>query len=297
MNAKLIGTALNGLSRFAPKTAGRATFFAFCFPPPKFSRPQSDRRFIERMQPILIEAEANTVSTPECSIQTYRWRSNTAPSRGTVLLVHGWTGQALVMALFVKPLRDLGFDVVALDLPGHGKSTGQQLTMPRGARAILAITEKLGPFAGAITHSFGGPNLALALEGGSPLDRKITIPRVCLISSPDTLDELIDSYGSNLALEPILVQSIRDEIERLARRPITAIRVSDFIAKSAQPTLIIHDTDDDVVAISHADAIVARAPNATLMRTARLGHKQILITPAVVRAATRFIADTSVAKS
>jgi hypothetical protein len=280
MNAKLIGTALNGLSRIAPKTAGRATFFAFCFPPPQFSRPQSDRRFVERMQPILADAEAITIPTPECRIQTYRWRSKAATSRGTVLLVHGWTGQALVMALFVKPLRDLGFDVVALDLPGHGKSTGQQLTMPRGARAILAVAEQLGPFAGAITHSFGGPNLALALEGGAPLDRNITIPRVCLISSPDTLDELIDGYGTNLALAPILVQGIRDEIERLARRPIAAIRVSDFVAKSGQPTLVIHDTDDDVVA---------------MMRTARLGHKQILITPAVVRAATRFIADTAVA--
>ncbi|MEQ1649578.1 MAG: alpha/beta fold hydrolase, partial [Hyphomicrobiaceae bacterium] len=292
MNAKRIGTALNALSRIAPNTAARATFFAFCYPPPAFTRPAADRRFVERMQPFLSDAESISVATSECTIQTYRWRTKASTSRGTVLLVHGWTGQSLVMALFVKPLRDHGYDVVALDLPGHGKSTGQQLTMPRGARAILAVTERLGPFAGAITHSFGGPNLALALEGGSPLDRSIDIPRVCLISSPDTLDELIDSYGTSLALNPILVQGIRNEIERLARRPIAAIRVSDFVATSGQPTLIIHDADDDVVAISHADAIAARAPNVTLMRTARLGHKQILITPAVVRAATRFIANT-----
>lgn len=43
-----------------------------------------------------------------------------------VLLVHGWGDSSRSMGAFVTPLIDAGFRVVAMDLPGHGSTSGGQ---------------------------------------------------------------------------------------------------------------------------------------------------------------------------
>ena len=43
------------------------------------------------------------------------------------LLVHGWEGAASDFSHFFEPLGQNGFEVVAIDLPGHGESSFSQL--------------------------------------------------------------------------------------------------------------------------------------------------------------------------
>ncbi|MEO1075318.1 MAG: hypothetical protein AAFX41_05055, partial [Bacteroidota bacterium] len=71
-------------------------------------------------------------------IQLYRWpaAAGTTPpgtSPKTALLVHGWEGDALNFVAFVGPLRKAGFDVVALDGPAHGASSGERTDALRHA--------------------------------------------------------------------------------------------------------------------------------------------------------------------
>src|SRR6218665_1552468 len=55
-------------------------------------------------------------------IQTYRWGDDGLPK---VVLLHGWGGRATQLGPFIQPLLDAGFQVHALDLPGHGHSAGR----------------------------------------------------------------------------------------------------------------------------------------------------------------------------
>jgi fermentation-respiration switch protein FrsA (DUF1100 family) len=53
--------------------------------------------------------------------------------------------------------------------------------------------------------------------------------------------------------------------------------------------LAIHDELDEEVPYSEAEAVAAAAPNVTLMPFAGLGHRRIIVTSAVIRAAIKFL--------
>jgi esterase/lipase len=212
------------------------------------------------------------------------------PARGRVLLLHGWSGQALVMLMFVKPLLDAGFDCVAFDLPAHGQSPGHRLNLPMGANAVLAIGDALGPFTGIVTHSLGGLFAALAIEGGAPMTRRLRIERLVLISSPNSLARLTQNFADTQRFSPRILKSINDEIRRICGRAVHELNAGDLLLAAKVPTLVIHDEQDEEVPMSEAGAILARAGStANLMTTNGLGHRRIVVMPNVVRAAVRHL--------
>ena len=194
------------------------------------------------------------------------------------------------MGLFVDPLLKSGFDVIAIDLPAHGRSDGHALSMPIGAEAILAVDRAIGPITAAVTHSFGGTVVALAAEGGPPLATRLNaLERVVLIASPNRLDAMTAAFAKQHHLNAKAHAALNDAISTRAKRPIGDIEIGRFLAKVGLPALIIHDQDDDDVPFSRAEAICAAAANAVLMPTRGLGHRRIIITSTVVRASVRFL--------
>ncbi len=274
----------------APRLASRAAYRLFCSPPRGVPATAGEARLAEKLQPLVDSASAHRIATPDATIQAYLWTTTQPASRGRVLLLHGWTAQAIVMGMFVKPLRDAGFDVVAIDLPAHGRSTGRVLNMPIGARAVLAVADALGPFTGLVSHSFGGPIAALAIEGGSPLDRRLSLDRIVLVASPHALTRVTRGFGDALSFTPSMQAGFNAIITNAARRPIETINTGDFLNTSGLPALIVHDVDDADVPYADAEAIVAAAPRATLMPVKGMGHRAIVIAPIVVRASVRFLA-------
>jgi pimeloyl-ACP methyl ester carboxylesterase len=271
----------------APPLAGKAAYVAFCTPPRARAVEASNNRLLQAADRVVVEA-------PDGRVQAYRWRTEKPSVRGTVLLVHGWTAESIVMGLFVSPLRDQGFDVVALDLPAHGRSSGRMLNMPLGARAILAVADKLGPFAGVITHSFGGAVAALAVEGGSPIYRKMDVDKLVLIASPHSISKQARDFGNGFAFSEQLQSRLGGEVTKAAGRPISAINIGDMLGEVGKPVLVIHDRDDERVPFAEAEALVAGARgHATLLETTGHGHERIVVTSKVVRAAVRFIVSES----
>jgi pimeloyl-ACP methyl ester carboxylesterase len=276
----------------APTVAGRAAFELFCRPP---VRPldRGTERLIERMSPLFARAQARRVPFSDGSVQTYWWRTSNGSSRGRVLLVHGWTGRAMVMGLFVEPLLKAGFDVVAMDLPAHGNSSGSRLNMPIGARAVQAVARSFAPITSAITHSFGGPVMALALEGGPPLLGGLELDKVVLIAAPNKLTAMTDRFAKSQGLSAAVHNALNDHVSRAANRPIETVETGTLLCRARTPALIIHDESDADVPFDRAEAICASAPRATLMRTTGLGHTRIIISSAVVRASIRFLSAAS----
>lgn len=102
-----------------------------------------------------------------------------------IVLVHGFLGSIAIFDPIIEPLIDR-FDVIAIDLPGHGKSDIPEgdYTMYRYAEEILEILtlEKIEK-AYWIGHSMGGYIVLAALE-----KQYTTIEKVVLLYSSDASD-------------------------------------------------------------------------------------------------------------
>jgi pimeloyl-ACP methyl ester carboxylesterase len=272
--------------------AAKDAFRRFSMAPRGASERDASAKLHDKLGPLLTEAHACRIGTPDTFIQAYIWQTDAKPSRGRVLLVHGWTGQALIMGLFVQPLTRAGFDVVAVDLPAHGRSGGKLLNMPIGARALLATADRLGPFDGIVTHSFGGQVAALALEGGPPIGHSMMTGHVVTIAAPNSLQRLARNFGRSLQYTPDLQTRFEAKISDAAGRPIETINTGALLARAKCPVLAIHDTQDDEVPFTEAEAIAASCPGVTLMPMTGLGHRRIIVTSAVVRATVRSLTET-----
>lgn len=289
---KLGIAALNAAAWIAPQTAGRIGYDIFCTPPGGAAIADAEQKLAAKLLPLFEEAEQHQVQSPDALVHAYRWRTDPTERRGQMLLIHGWTAQAMVMGLFVKPLLTAGFDVVAIDLPGHGKSGGNRLSMLIGANAVLALNDAIGPFDGIVTHSFGGLVASLAVEGGSPIGRAIPATRLVLIAAPNALRLATKQFSDELGFGPRLHRRLELEIEARARRPIDQITAGKLLANAGKPVLLIHDRDDESVAFSEAEAIVATMNGlATLEPTTGLGHRRIVVMPHVIRRAVRFLSE------
>ena len=77
-----------------------------------------------------------------------------AASKGTVLAVHGLDVSREVMSFISAALADGGFDVYAIDLPGHGDSTATFRTAA-AENAIRNVAETLGEGIIVLGHSLG----------------------------------------------------------------------------------------------------------------------------------------------
>ncbi len=293
MSARLwfLKTGVGFLSAIAPGVVGRQAFRLFCTPPRTGLLSPGEIKVAARMGPVMATAQKKSIETPDASVVAYVWDpADGLMLRGTVLLVHGWTGRAMVMAAFVEPLRASGFRVVALDLPAHGNSTGKQLNLAIGARAVQAVARALGPFTGAIAHSFGGPATLLAAEGGLPLREAMGLDTLVMIACPNSLDAITHQFATAVGLSARAHAAMDAEVFRIAGRPVSAFTCDAFLSRIGIPALVIHDDGDAEVPIANALAIVAAAPKARLLTTVRLGHRRIIFAPSVIQESTAFLA-------
>jgi esterase/lipase len=289
---RLVRVGFRIASHFAPMHTGRAALRLFCSPRRSKSLSAGEKRLAAHMRPIMDAAEQSMVAHQGGRVRTYRWRPDEGQLRGRVMLIHGWTGRALVMSGFVQPLLDRGFEVVAFDLPAHGKSSGRKLDLPLGALAMQAVVDAYGPLSGVITHSFGGPVALLAMEGGAPLERKLHVPRIVMIAAPNWLDRVTTMFGHRIGLSERAQSALESEILRQVRRPVEDFRSDLFLARTGASALIIHDEDDTDVAFASAEAIVVHNPRAKLLATKGLGHRRTIVARQVVTASAEFLAST-----
>lgn len=201
----------------------------------------------------------------------------------TVLLVHGWEGQAADLAGFAPPLLAAGFSVVAIDLPAHGASSGERSSIPAAARAVRELQAELGDLHAVIAHSVGSAVTAEALGHG------LQAGAVALLSAPAhylnyaravASQAGLDAAGTQQMLQLLLAEGVDVASVSLPRRA-PGFRL---------PALFVHSDDDRVVGIGDARESVAAWPGARLLQVEGLGHRRILTDATVIDAVVGFIA-------
>lgn len=119
-----------------------------------------------------------------------------------VLLVHGLRGESAALLAFARALADRGLHVVAIDLPGHGRSpeAAAPLDIGGAARLVLEAADGvgLGPRPVLVGHSLGGwIVLWAALEQPGRCRAVVPIAAPGLPFDPPPLPELISQTVSD----------------------------------------------------------------------------------------------------
>ena len=150
------------------------------------------------------------------------------------------------------------------------------------------LHERYGPFQSVITHSFGGPCLAAAMQDG------MTTSSVVSIAPPAHVDVLIAHFADTLSIPE---KGVNDFIRRfevtfgkdILQRASMVNMVCDF----DQPALVIHDEDDADIPWQEGQAVASAWQHARFLKTNSFGHRRILRDPGTVAAVVDFVQSNS----
>jgi len=277
---RLLRAGMRILGAIRPALAGRVMDRLW------FSAPRSTPRVTERA--ILDTGEPLSFDVHGRSVAAWTW-GNEGP---TVLLLHGWGGNAGQMHAFVAPLRRAGFRVIAFDAPAHGASApsrlgGRRVTFFEFAEALQIVASGEPALAGIIAHSGGCTAVALALRQGW------TAPAMMVFVSPFARPAAaIDDFARAIGANRQVTAAFRAGVERWFQRPWSYLDVSTLAdSHKWRRLLVVHDEEDREVPLSHACAVADSWPSAQLMVTRGLGHRRPLRDADVVERVLAFLAD------
>jgi pimeloyl-ACP methyl ester carboxylesterase len=232
------------------------------FSPPQYEVKPKDREIIESGNSYRIPYEAG-----EITVTTW---GDGGPA---VLLMHGWGGARAQMTGFVNPLLSAGYRVVAYDQPAHGESSGTMTNILEITPTMDLIREKEGEFDTIIAHSFGTliTSYALTARNFQPPSRLIYF---------GAFNRLLDSLPRFQVLANLpdeIINGLRDTIyENFGHKVLDAIVNETMTQQINIPTLMFHDTADNVTPIEDSRAIANAWKSASLIETSGLGHRGAL---------------------
>lgn len=220
-----------------------------------------------------------TVPAIDKDIVVYEYGKSTKK----VLLVHGWSGRGTQLVKIADALLQQGFATISFDAPAHGKSPGNTTIMLEFIAAIAYLEQEFGPFEAAVGHSLGGISLLNATKNG------LNIKRLVTIGSADIIEDIIADFIQKLQLKPIIGKWLEQHFEKKYNQTMNRFSAYLSAKEIAIPVLIIHDNDDDEVAVKCGIHIHKNLQNGELMITKGLGHRKILGHPEVIEKITDFI--------
>lgn len=188
----------------------------------------------------------------------------------TILISHGWSGRGTQLFKIAERLANSGFRIVSFDGPSHGRSTGKTTLMIEFIASVLQLQKEFGGFYAAVGHSLGGMSILNASVRGLEVEKIVTI------GAGDVIYDIILDFVKQLGLDESYAKRMQHYFEKKYKMKMHDLSASVAAAGVKQPTLIVHDTQDDDVPVSCAYAIAEKLQNGKLLITERLGHRKIL---------------------
>ena len=220
----------------------------------------------------------------EFKVKMYEWGN---PKDRIILLAHGWESRGTALRMYVNPLLEKGFCVVAFDSLAHGDSEGSRNNVSTNAKVMADIIHHYGGIYGVIGHSFGCSTLAYMLQY---VDNQSFVERAVFLAVPHRVKKIIDDYFVFLKIPKPVQQHFHKNIEAINGRPLEEIDVA-----TAHPPLkigkllLVHDRFDNVTSLEAAERVVERWDNSQLLITEGYGHFRLAKNPDVIKRIVDFL--------
>jgi len=252
-------------------------------------------RRVPRPLPAVLSVRAEDASIPGRRFLLKAWllRPDGAPT-GTVVIVHGWGGDAGRMAPLAAHVVARGMTTLLVDLPGHGR-TGpvpryNAALMVDDLRAVRDWMEKRDELrqlpAAIVGYSFGGLGSYVAAS------RDPRWGALVVLAAPVGPMEAARLYldGKGLPGRWLGGMVRRSFIRAVGVDPDT-FDADRNLGSIRVPVMIVHGENDEVVPVWHAERLHAAVPAglATLLRVPRAGHSAVLVDDVVGARVAEFL--------
>ncbi len=251
--ATAVATPLAAAYRFALEYRRRAGFPARR---PPATTPADDGLAFERLE----------IPSPAGPLPAWFVPARDGAAGPAVVLVHGWESNRARMLPDARYLSAAGFHTLMFDVRGHGENQPETLPISGGefgadtVAAVVALRARPGITAvGILGHSMGavGAVLAAAAEPGVGAVVATAIPAHPRLLTRRTF-ELAGLRIPGPIAHPLAWLTMEVYLRPRGHRParVNALRA---IRRYPGPLLVVHGTDDEIVAPRHAELLVRSA--------------------------------------
>lgn len=273
---------VGGLSQISPNRAAALANRFLREPGLTVGYTAEELKRLAAAEKILAQGEARTTRIGDRSLHSYHFTPARA-SKGTVLLLHGWSGDSRAMAAFPHPLLDAGYEVIALDFPAHGRSDGSETDVMDAADAVRGFlaSQSVQPDH-IIAHSFGGAVASVVAEDGR-LPATFTS-----IAAPTCFALVLKEMAQVFNLSPKAEERFSKLVDQSLGRNPANLNAAEIWRNAATHVLVLHGPEDSRVSFDHA-LHLADLPNVELVEAQGVDHCEIIYAPETVDAALRHI--------
>lgn len=286
---KVTRLAFAQLEKLSPGVAGRIAFELFCRTPSRKPKGAKARQvfFVGRNR--LRQATLVRLALSRGMAAVHHLPAEGKADRRRILVVHGWGSRAEYLSDLAWGLRQTGADVIVLDLPGHGASSGRRLDLKIAAEAIVAAERHFGRFDGVVGHSFGGAAVMMAAGGVFSDLQTLKATRIALIGSPSSMGEVFNGFASMVGLGRSSVGAMRSRAVEIAGARVEDLDGVSVARRIDRPLLVVHAEDDKEVNVGHAQRYIGVSPHVRHLWANGHGHRRIVSAPEVIAAVASFL--------
>jgi len=215
------------------------------------------------------------------------------PAGPRLVLIHGWGSSSIGALKRIPHLTTLASEIITIDLPGHGESTGTSQMGATEHADIDTLLSSLDESKPTIIYGWSmGAGIALrtAKDFASQHNIKAVIAESPYIHAHTPAKNVIHLRGlpTKLNLKPAI--ALIGILKRVGPK-WTGFARDQIASELPVPLLIIHGSQDPVSPLADSKAIAAASPNATLLEIEHAGHNNIWTTPDFTSQATEAIQD------
>lgn len=196
------------------------------------------------------------------------------PNGDIIFVVHGWDSNAGSLAMIADELVELGYKIVALNLPGHAFDESNKSNYFECKEAVKAMVKFLNPQnpVSFITHSFGS-----GITAGALAELDIKVDKLFFITTPFRLIDFFKQFKQMLKVGDKTYKYMIDWANDLLGEDLNNIRVDNKLQQfNFKHLFLIHDQNDKVLPYSNSMRVHNTITNSTLIPIEKAGHYRIL---------------------
>ncbi|SHI33951.1 alpha/beta hydrolase [Algibacter luteus] len=252
---KTIGSVLNLISFFSSNLAAKIAIHFF-------SSPQKGR--LKGLNAAFLKSAIRDVLEFEgIKIATYHWEGNNE----TILLAHGWESNTSRWEDLIHILRESGYNVVAIDAPAHGNSSGKLFNALLYSECIHLVAEKFQPHC-VIGHSVGG----MATVFFQHKYQISSIKKMILLGAPSNFLGVFKRYSNMMGYNESVINAMNQYVLKKYNHLPEYYSAAKFSEEIAAEGLIIHDKKDKIIPYRDALDFEKHYSNSKLITTKGYGH-------------------------